>query len=283
MARTRLGYYVVGMEGVAIVRHWLRRDPAATAARVAELKELVGRLDEGLLGVELDAPDLRVREGYDRWATTYDDLPNPLIRLEEPAVRALIDAAPPGRALDAACGTGRHAQYLVERGHRVIGVDATPAMLERARKKLPQVDLRVGPLEELPVESASVDLAVCALALTHVPDLARPVAEIARVVRPGGRIIVSDFHPAMSLLGGGALFQTADGGYGLVETYFHQHDEYVSAFTASDLEVRGCAEPRWGAEEVPLLAGPLMPLAPEAFRDALIGIPAALIWDVVRR
>jgi len=75
-----------------------------------------------------------------------------------------LDALPPGTALDAACGTGRHARYLHARGHRVIGVDASPAMLEVAREALPDADLRLGNLTALPLETASVDLAVCSLA-----------------------------------------------------------------------------------------------------------------------
>src|SRR5262249_57010101 len=90
-----------------------------------------------------------------------------VIGVEQPAVRAIIDTLHPGTALDAACGTGRHARYLHERGHRVVGIDASPAMLEVARRALPDADLRPGNLTALPLEDASVDLVVCSLALTH--------------------------------------------------------------------------------------------------------------------
>jgi SAM-dependent methyltransferase len=282
MPRVRLGHWVVGMQGVALLRGWLRDDLARAGTRVAELRALVDRLDEGLPGVELDWAELGVREGYGRWATTYDDLPNPLIRVEEPAVRTLLADVPAGVALDAACGTGRHAVHLRERGHRVLGVDATPGMLERARRKLPDVEFREGTLAALPVASATVDVAVCALALTHVADVRPAIAELARVVRSGGRLVVSDFHPAMELLGGSTLFQAADGTHALVEACFHGHDEYVAAFRACGLAIRGCVEPRWTAAEIPLLAGPLFDLAPGAFHDALVGVPAALVWDVAR-
>src|SRR5262249_14405932 len=143
--------------------------------RVSELARFVSRPDEPPISLALDVRGEDVLGGYARWAMTYDDTPNPLIRLEEPLVRALIDAVPAGVALDAACGTGRHAHYLDVRGHRVIGVDASPDMLARARERVPGADFRTGDLAALPLPAASVDLVVCALALSHCHDLGAPV------------------------------------------------------------------------------------------------------------
>ena len=74
-----------------------------------------------------------VEEGYTAWAASYDG-PNPAIEGEQPIVHGMLEALEPGVALDAACGTGRHAAKLAELGHRVIGVDATEAMLAIARQ-----------------------------------------------------------------------------------------------------------------------------------------------------
>ena len=65
-----------------------------------------------------------------------------MIELEEPAVRRILDALPCGVALDAACGTGRHAEFLLQQGHQVVGVDTSQDMLAVARKKLPILDAR---------------------------------------------------------------------------------------------------------------------------------------------
>jgi len=67
-----------------------------------------------------------VVSGYQLWADTYDDFHNLLVAVEGPIVRQLIDSVPPGRALDAACGTGRYARYLSERGREVSAVDLSP-------------------------------------------------------------------------------------------------------------------------------------------------------------
>ena len=77
--------------------------------------------------------DLDTREGYDRWASTYDDEGNPLLALEEPEVdKALGDVAGLD-VLDAGTGTGRHALRLAARGARVVAVDFSDQMLAKAR------------------------------------------------------------------------------------------------------------------------------------------------------
>ena len=88
------------------------------------------------------------------------------------------------------------------RGREVIGVDSSEEMLARARAKLPQADLRAGDLAALPVAGGSCAGAVCALALSHLEELAPSVAELARVLRPGGRLVISNPHPfATGVLG----------------------------------------------------------------------------------
>jgi ubiquinone/menaquinone biosynthesis C-methylase UbiE len=273
--------YVVGVAGLGILRTWLSADPERVDEATAHLVRLAtGNQPE--LGIALDVPEYGVVDGYGRWAANYDLMPNALIRLEEPVVHALVDAWPKGVALDAACGTGRHARHLAARGHSVIGVDATPEMLAHARRALPDADLRDGDLAALPVETASVDAAVCALALQHCERLGPPVAELARVVRPGGRLVVSDFHPMQVLLGMSAFFIAADGRAGQVRSHPHLHADYLAAFAAAGLRVVRCVEPAAGEEEAALMSGGLIGVAPDAFRNALVGIPAALVWDLVR-
>src|SRR5438132_4537923 len=183
----RLREILVGVEGLALLRR-LFDDDAVAQQRLDEVRRIVDAAEEATYGLGADVPEVDVREGYAAWSTSYDEPGNPLISAEQPVVWALVDEAAPGDALDAACGTGRHTAHLVERGHRVVGVDWSPEMLARARAAVPGARFEEGDLSRLPLEAASVDLAVCALAYDHVPDVAGPVAELARVVRPGGRV-----------------------------------------------------------------------------------------------
>jgi ArsR family transcriptional regulator len=81
---------------------------------------------------------------------------------------------------------------------RVVAVDASAAMLQAAKKRLQgaaNVDLRRGDLEALPIDDGRLDAAVVMLVLHHVPEPAKALAEIARVLAPGGRLLLVDMLP----------------------------------------------------------------------------------------
>src|SRR5437763_1190171 len=196
----RAGEYFLGIEGLAIIRSILT-DPPRAQRRVEETRSIVEHFDEFPQSLEFPVTEYDVEAGYTLWAPNYDG-PNPAIEHEEPIVRGLLEGLPVGDALDAACGTGRHASMLAGLGYGVIGVDTTEAMLALARSKAPLVDFRSGRLEALPVDDASVDLVTCALALTHVEKLAPVIGEFARGLRPGGHVILSDMHPVIAMASG---------------------------------------------------------------------------------
>ena len=183
MALPTLGQMLLGTEGLALLR-LAATDDAAARAPGSTRSDRCSRARKPSLpprSTRPSSPSSMVR----LWSQTYD-APLRLFPVEEPAVRRLLSNLPPGRILDAACGTGRHSQWLVAKGHDVIGVDVSPDMLARARAKLPGGRFEQGDLTALPLPDASVDAALCALALVHLPDLRPAFTELARVVRPGG-------------------------------------------------------------------------------------------------
>jgi SAM-dependent methyltransferase len=103
---------------------------------------------------------------------------------------------PPGRrTLDLCCGEGRLARDLAARGHVVVGLDASPTLLELAREADPEGEYVLGDATDVPFEDASFDLVVVYNALMDVEDMAGTVAEAARVLAPEGRLCVSLVHP----------------------------------------------------------------------------------------
>ena len=112
---------------------------------------------------------------------------------------ALAALATPGLVVaDLGCGAGFFSGYLGSRVERVIAVDHSPAMLREARAALSQdanVEFRAGELDALPLEDGEVDAVVANLVLHHVADFAPVVAEMARVLRPGGTAVISDLKP----------------------------------------------------------------------------------------
>jgi ubiquinone/menaquinone biosynthesis C-methylase UbiE len=277
-----LGHHLLGIEGLALLRSAGQGDAEARERRVTELLEIAARLDEGPYSDPREAPPVELVAGYAAWAESYDEPGNVTIALEEEVVHRLLAGLPPGReVLDAACGTGRHAAFLAARGHAVVGVDGSAEMLERAAAKVPGATFLLGELDRLPLPDHSVDAAVCALALSHSRDIRPPVRELARVLRPRGRLVISNPHPlATGLLGWRATVRDPSGQRVVIPEHPHSHATCIDAFTEAGFAVRGCAEPALGAEqaEAEAKAGLV-----EAFRAALTGLPVVIVWDLERR
>lgn len=273
----RHGHYLLGIEGLALLRAGARRSPEQVEARVEEVRAIDAGLGEPPYSARRDLPESDVDVGYAGWAESYDEPGNDTIALEEPIVRDLLDDLPSGPVLDAACGTGRHAAHLASAGREVIGVDSSEAMLAHARRRLPEADLRPGELTSLPLEDHSVMGAVCALALSHLPQIAPAIAELGRVLAPGGRLIVSDPHPlASGVLGWRAVYTDSAGQRRMIPEHPHLHAEYVRAFGAAGLVVRRLIEPGLTRDQARARAKGRFE---QAFEEALTGLPAVIVWE----
>jgi SAM-dependent methyltransferase len=234
-------------------------------------------LDDPTLSSAEATAELDPAAGYAIWSDSYDQPGNPIVAIEETAVAKLLGDLPAGAALDAACGTGRHARRLVELGHSVSGIDLTPEMLSRASANVPEASFAVADLRELPFETESFSVVVCGLALAHLPSLQDAVGELARVLAPDGRLIVSVLHPFQALLGWNAPFSGADGARGFVREHPHLHSDYLDAFATAGLEITECLEPTIGADELSAKRRAFRHI-PQATAAAYIGLPAVLVW-----
>lgn len=291
--------YLLGVEGIALLRAYageFGRDADETRAfieaRFGEVRRMLA--DETLADAGVEVERVGHADGYRIWSETYDEPGNGLIDVEEPFVRDIIAGLPRGVALDAACGTGRISEILAAHGHQVIGVDGTPEMLERARARVPEGRFLQGDLHHLPVGDDEVDLVVCTLALTHVADLAPVMAEFARVLRPGGHLVVSDCHHELILRGSIPPVLLEEGGRpARLSAHRHLASDYLRAVLPLGFRVMRCEEPRWiteppvdpgTTEGIPLGPWPRWPwslgaLAPVAAWAANVGTPIAVVWS----
>lgn len=110
---------------------------------------------------------------------------------------ALLGLLPPPRGLtvEIGCGEGRVARELSGRGHRVVGIEGSPTLAEAARAADPGFEVHVADAQAMPLDDASADLVVASMMLLNVDDLDAVVAEVARVLPPGGRFVFSTTHP----------------------------------------------------------------------------------------
>jgi demethylmenaquinone methyltransferase / 2-methoxy-6-polyprenyl-1,4-benzoquinol methylase len=142
-------------------------------------------------------PETQVRAMFDRIAGIYDLMNSVMTagmhhRWRERAVD-LAGVGPGSRALDVATGTGDLAIALAQRTGpegEVVGSDFSEAMLELARRKAPAISFESGNALELPYEDDSFDAATVGFGARNFSDLGRGLSEMARVVRPGGRVVV---------------------------------------------------------------------------------------------
>lgn len=111
-----------------------------------------------------------------------------------PALLELVP--PPGRlTLDVGCGEGRVARELIRRGHTVVGVEGSEALAAAARAAEPSFEVHVGDAQRMPLADAAADLAVASMSLLNIDAMPEAVAEVARVLEPGGRFCFSLVHP----------------------------------------------------------------------------------------
>lgn len=133
---------------------------------------------------------------YARWRAT--ELGRLTERLEVELVFSLTDLHDGHRVLDVGTGDGTYAIEAARRGASVVGLDTSPAMLNaaetRARAAGLHIDVRTGSATALPFADASFDRVLAVTVLCFVDDPARTLAEMARVTRPGGRVIVGELH-----------------------------------------------------------------------------------------
>jgi SAM-dependent methyltransferase len=286
----RLGDYLLGIEGLAMLRATQRRRFERLARRRGEIQGVLAGYQEPPLSNQRGLPAADLDQGYTTWSETYDHPteldPDPVLSLEGPVMRKIMDELPDEPVLDVGCGTGRHTKYLVDAGREVVGVEPNEAMLAKARSKLPDVEFRVGAVTDLPAEDSSYRSIICGLVLSHLSEIGPAIQELARVLMPGGQVAISAPHPFVTaVLGWRAPVFDAEGSGWEMPEYEHQLGEYVHAFADAGLVPRKCHEPRlteahavWNPEAEP---GEENPFA-EALIDGIAGQPGVFVWVAER-
>ena len=198
-----------------------------------------GRIGASVSDCELEPPSsfpflMGVRDGYERWAPTYDHLPNPLLAREERYVVPLLPSLRNCCVLDLACGTGRWLTRLSATGARpAVGVDLSSAMLRVAGDKKGLSGRVVqGDCLRLPFQSSIFDFSICSFALGHFQDLRSAAAEFSRVMKPDADLFVTELHPEAYARGWRTGFRDEQSAVQL-HTLPHSVEDIFSAFNSA--------------------------------------------------
>jgi SAM-dependent methyltransferase len=145
----------------------------------------------------VDAQQESIRDEFSRQADSFARSPAMSAAATLDALIDLVPAGEGGRWLEVACGPGIVARALAPRVGSVQGVDLTPSMIEKARAEaaaagVGDLEFSLGDATALELEDGAFDGAITRFSLHHIPVPGRVVAEMARVVRPGGWVVISD-------------------------------------------------------------------------------------------
>jgi len=116
----------------------------------------------------------------------------------DPVMKPRLTTRQYKRALDVGCGEGRFCRVMQEHGIATIGIDPTVALLDQARKRDPKGDYRDGVAEKLDFADGSFDLVVSYLTLIDIPDIEAAIPEMARVLAPGGALLIANLNPFLT-------------------------------------------------------------------------------------
>jgi malonyl-CoA O-methyltransferase len=191
---------------------------------------------------------LPARDAYALWAESYPPVAhNPLMRVEQDVVEALLAHIRARRALDVGTGSGRYLPLLKATGaSTVLGVDFSLAMLRRGSAP---PSLVCGDACRLPFRRASFDLINASLMVGDIADVGVWSREMARALATGGHLVYSDFHPSWAQRGWSRTFRSADGELHDVSFNAHAIEDHLSALDQAGLRVRTIREPRFGSRK----------------------------------
>lgn len=184
---------------------------------------------------------------YDRWAQLLSFGQD---RRWHELLNDRLDVGPDALVADVATGTAAVAIDLARRrGCRVVGIDQSEQMLARGRRRVDdaglagQIELRAGEAEALPLADASVDALVHTYLLRYVDDVEATLRELARVLQPGGTLVLSDLHPIASQRGWRRSFTVAGGERIVIHAPPPQLERVQAALDAAGFALERRVEP----------------------------------------
>ena len=192
---------------------------------------------------------------YNAWADQYDQDINRTRDLDKKITIESLSSIDFLEVLELGCGTGKNSEWLITRAHRLVGLDFSKNMLERAKNKIMSdkaTFIRADLNEKWPVKDNSFDLAVINLTLEHIEDLDHIFNSLSNKLSQSGKCFVSELHPKRQLAGSKAKFFNMGEEF-VLDAFLHDEEDYVQSAERSGLTLCAKKDHFVNEEDVPRL------------------------------
>ena len=188
---------------------------------------------------------LPATEAYQRWAASFDTSASPIVALESRHLERVLPDVRGKRLIDVGCGTGRWLAWALAHGARGAGADLSAEMLRVAASKsnLAGRIVRADGLH-LPFADACADVVLCTLSLAYMAPIESAMAELTRLARSGGCVVVTDFHPEAIRFGWKRTFRSGPDVFEIEQRHYSLSDLHAPGLKLHDL-----SEPCFGDPE----------------------------------
>jgi len=194
-------------------------------------------------------------EGYNRWASSYNQESNPIKKLSDSLVEKWMPELNGKSFLDAGCGTGKFCALAEKYGaSEILGLDLSPGMIEIAKKQCSSALFLCTDILNASIKKDHFDVITCALVLGHLESLSPALTNLLKGLRIGGTIIITDFHPFLTLQQSKRTFRDSHSGATFeVRHHLHLFQEYFKVFGENRVVVNILDEPCF--QDVPVVFG----------------------------
>lgn len=181
---------------------------------------------------------MSIEKAYDDWASQYDSNKNKTRDLDQKSTMETLSRYSFESVLELGCGTGKNTNWLLKNAKKIIGLDFSQEMLNKAKEKITddRVLFKKADLtKDWEIDNNFADLITCSLTLEHIQDFKHIFHQAYLKLKENGLFFISELHPFKQYSGSKARFETIDGTQEL-EVYIHHISEYLDAAKNSGLE-----------------------------------------------
>ena len=181
---------------------------------------------------------MSIEKSYNIWASQYDTNENRTRDLDKKSTIETLSKYKFENVLELGCGTGKNTKWLLERAKRIIGLDFSQEMLNKAKEKISDervVFKRADLTEKWEIQNNFADLITCSLTLEHIKNLNHIFNQANLKLKKSGLFFISELHPFKQYSGSKAKYETENGTKEL-EVYIHHISEYIDDAKNNGLE-----------------------------------------------